>query len=79
VARRCAHSRGSDRGAGVGVVFADVGLRNVTVPVQLWRAASDSDAPNATNSDALAAGLPRTPEMHTVPLAGHFVFLATVQ
>lgn len=44
--------------------------------VQLWRAANDQNAPNPTNSDIIASELPTRPDVHTVPDAGHFVFLA---
>jgi predicted dienelactone hydrolase len=57
-------------------LFAAGGLRQVRIPVQLWRAENDEQAPNAWNSDIVAQGIPQLAEEHTVPRAGHFVFLA---
>ncbi len=58
-----------------GYLFGSGGLRGVTVPVQLWRAANDSQAPDAWNSAIVRDGLPSTTETHIVPLADHFSFL----
>jgi len=57
-------------------LFGPDGLQQVRIPIQLWRAESDQQAPNAWNSDIVAKGLPKVAEEHTVPQAGHFVFLA---
>ena len=51
------------------------GLRMVTIPVQLWRAENDDQAPNAWNSNVVIQGLPTPPEQHTVAGAGHLAFL----
>ena len=59
----------------LGFVFSKQGLAGLSIPVQLWRAAKDKDAPNATNSDVVVKALPRPPDVHTVAGAGHFVFL----
>ena len=60
----------------LGFTFADQGLAQVTVPVQLWRADADEILPAPDYADAVRATLPTVPEFHTVPDAGHFDFLA---
>jgi predicted dienelactone hydrolase len=60
----------------VAVTFRGGGLRGVRVPVQLWRAENDTNAPDAWNSGVVRAGLPKPPEEHVVPRAGHLVFTA---
>ena len=59
----------------VAYLFPPGGLRQVRIPVQLWRAAADQNAPDAWNSALVAAGLPVEPELHTVPYANHYAFL----
>jgi len=51
------------------------GLSRVKIPVQLWRAAADQNAPDAWNSAVVAAGLPAAPDLHTVLNANHYAFL----
>ena len=58
----------------VAYLFPPGGLRQVKMPVQLWRAAADQNAPDAWNSAVVAAGLP-VAELHTVPNANHYAFL----
>ncbi|HEX5318208.1 MAG TPA: alpha/beta fold hydrolase [Stellaceae bacterium] len=60
----------------VGYAFAPEALSRVAVPVQLWEAADDRITPNAVNSEIIRAGLPTRPDLHLVPAAGHFDFLA---
>lgn len=60
----------------LGFAFDRSGLRAVTVPVQLWRAGDDRVLPAPYYADAVRAALPRPPEFHDVPGAGHFDFLA---
>ncbi len=60
----------------LGFTFTRQGLAAVTVPVQLWRAVEDSILPSPDYADAVKAGLPRSPEMHLVPDADHYDFLA---
>ena len=60
----------------VGSVFTTEGLAAVGVPVQLWRAADDVITPNQWNADIIRDALPKPPEDHLVPHAGHFDFLA---
>jgi predicted dienelactone hydrolase len=58
-------------------LFGAGGLDRVTIPVQLWRADNDSQAPDAWNSAIVRGGLPSTTEIHIVPHADHFAFLPT--
>ncbi len=60
----------------VAFMFRDGGLRDVHIPVQLWRAEKDQQAPDAWNSAILRQELPSKPEEHVVKDADHFVFLA---
>lgn len=60
----------------LGFAFTPDGLRDVTAPVQLWRAADDRILPEPAYADAVKAALPVPPEYHDVPGAGHFDFLA---
>jgi predicted dienelactone hydrolase len=48
----------------------------VKAPVQLWEAEDDRRAPNRWNADIVKANLPSPPEVHLVPRADHFAFLA---
>jgi predicted dienelactone hydrolase len=59
----------------LGFTFAD-GLKDVTVPIQLWRAADDRILPNPSASEAVHEALPRPHDYTVVPNAGHFDFLA---
>jgi predicted dienelactone hydrolase len=58
-----------------GYLFGSSGLKQVTIPVQLWRAAADAQAPDAWNSAIVRNGLPTTPDLHTVSNANHYAFL----
>jgi predicted dienelactone hydrolase len=60
----------------LGFTFAGAGLKNVTMPVQLWRAGDDAILPSPLYVEPVAAALPRAPDLHVVPGAGHFDFLA---
>lgn len=60
----------------IGYVFTRDGLAPVTAPIQLWRAENDQITLNPTNADIVKARLPKPPEDHLVPQAGHFAFLA---
>ena len=57
-------------------LFGPGDLRNVNIPVQLWRAENDSQAPDEWNSAIVRKELPHHPEEHVVPGVDHFVFLA---
>ena len=60
----------------VSFLFEGGGLKRVSVPVQLWRAENDQQAPDGWNSGVVRRELPRLPEIHVVPGVDHFVFLA---
>jgi predicted dienelactone hydrolase len=60
----------------LGFAFDRASLADVRVPVQLWRADDDHILPAPFYADAVRAALPRKPEFHAVPDAGHFDFLA---
>jgi predicted dienelactone hydrolase len=59
---------------GLGFAFDKEGLAGVEIPVQLWTAAEDRNAPEAANADPIRAGLPNAPEFHRVEGASHFAF-----
>lgn len=60
----------------LGVTFNRAGLADVRVPVQLWRAASDTILPAPFYADAVRDALPSRPEFHDIAGAGHFDFLS---
>jgi predicted dienelactone hydrolase len=60
----------------VGFLFEGGGLKQVSVPVELWRASNDHQAPDPWNSGIVRKELPKPPEEHVVPGVDHFVFLA---
>ncbi|RFB70997.1 MULTISPECIES: dienelactone hydrolase [unclassified Herbaspirillum] len=60
----------------IGFTFSPDGLREVTMPVQLWRAEDDVILPHPSYAEAVRLALPKPPEYHVVPNAGHFDFLA---
>jgi predicted dienelactone hydrolase len=57
------------------IPFDAAGLAGVRVPTLLYRPESDDYLKGAANASAVAVGLPRSPEVVTVP-GSHFVFLA---
>lgn len=59
----------------VGYMFGSDGLKQVRIPVQLWRATNDTQAPDAWNSAVVNAGLANPPEVHVIPNADHYSFL----
>ncbi|MET0962963.1 MAG: dienelactone hydrolase [Noviherbaspirillum sp.] len=59
----------------LGFTFGDEGLRDVRIPVQLWRAEDDTLLPHPWYAEAVRNSLPAAPEYHVVPKAGHFDFL----
>jgi predicted dienelactone hydrolase len=61
---------------GFGFAFAPDGLAGVRAPVQLWAGEADTNVPLATNAGLVRSLLPRAPEFHLVPGAGHAAFLA---
>ena len=58
-----------------GHAFTAAGLAAVKAPVQLWQAEDDRIVPQA-GIDNLKSSLPAPPEIHLVPAANHFAFLA---
>lgn len=60
----------------LGFTFADGGLKEVRIPVQLWRADNDHILPAPDYADAVHAALPTTSQLYAVSGAGHFDFLA---
>ena len=60
----------------LGFTFSPDGLKNVRVPVQLWRAENDVVLPHPRYAEAVRLAMPQAPEYHVVPNAGHFDFLA---
>lgn len=61
----------------LGFTFGDEGLRDVRIPIQLWRAEDDTVLPHPWYAEAVRNALPVPPEYHVVPKAGHFDFLAS--
>ena len=59
----------------LGFTFSPDGLKNVKVPVQLWRAENDVLVPHPRYAEAVRLALPEAPDYHVVPNAGHFDFL----
>jgi predicted dienelactone hydrolase len=60
----------------VSFLFGPGDLRQVSVPVQLWRAENDTQAPDLWNSGVVRKELSKIPEEQTVPGEDHFIFLA---
>jgi predicted dienelactone hydrolase len=60
----------------VGYAFGREGLKDVTVPIQLWRPAEDHILPQPDYAEAVRIALPSPPEYHVVENADHFDFLA---
>ena len=61
---------------GLGFTFTAARLSAVHVPVQLWQGAEDQTVPSATNAALIRQYLAEPPEMHLVPGAVHYSFLA---
>jgi predicted dienelactone hydrolase len=60
----------------VSFLFGPGDLQQARIPVQLWRAENDTQAPDMWNSAIVRKELSKTPEEHIVPGQDHFVFLA---
>jgi predicted dienelactone hydrolase len=60
----------------LGFTFSPDGLKNVHVPVQLWRAENDVIVPHPRYAEAVRLALPDAPDYHVVANAGHYDFLA---
>jgi predicted dienelactone hydrolase len=61
---------------GLGFTFADGGLADVRVPVQVWSGDRDDTVPFATNTAIVLQGLGRHAEAHRIKGATHLSFLA---
>ncbi|MUZ75258.1 hypothetical protein GOZ90_21445 [Agrobacterium vitis] len=59
---------------GLGFSFDKEALKDVQVPVQLWAASDDRNAPIASNALIVQKNLPHPPEVHVVEGVGHFIF-----
>ena len=60
----------------LGYTFSPDGLKNVNIPVQLWRAERDVHLPHPRYAEAVRLALPESPDYRVVLTAGHFDFLA---
>jgi predicted dienelactone hydrolase len=60
----------------VGYAFGREGLKDITVPIQLWRPAEDHILPHPDYAEAVRIALPIPPEYHVIENADHFDFLA---
>jgi predicted dienelactone hydrolase len=59
----------------LGFTFGRTGLRNVRVPVQLWRAEADEVLPSPFYAEPVLSALRARPDYRVVANAGHFDFL----
>ena len=57
-------------------IFMPDGLSRVTAPVQLWNGTIDRIEPYPQNAALLLTLLPKRPELHLIPGAGHFTFIS---
>ncbi len=57
-------------------LFGPGDLREVSVPIQMWRAENDTQAPDAWNGAIVRDNLKVPPDAHRVEGVDHFVFLA---
>ncbi len=62
--------------APVGIIFSGGRLKDVKVPVQLWRAEEDELLLHPNHAEVIYEELPVKPDYHRVPQAGHFAFMA---
>jgi predicted dienelactone hydrolase len=60
----------------VSFLFGPGDLRQVNIPIQLWRAEDDTQAPDPWNSAVVRKELPRHVDEHVVPGQDHYIFLA---
>lgn len=60
----------------LGFTFSPEGLKDVKVPLQLWRAENDDVVPHPRYAELVRQALPQAPEYHVVVNAGHYDFLA---
>ena len=60
----------------LGYTFGTDGLKNISIPVQLWRAEKDRILPNPDYAEAVRIALPTPPEFHLMENGDHFDFMA---
>jgi len=60
----------------LGYTFGREGLKDIRMPVQLWRDENDHILPNPDYAEAVRINLPTPPQFHLVANADHFDFLA---
>jgi len=70
--RRRPNSRRRHRRPGPGFTFGKDGLKGVTLPIQLWRAAEETHPAASGIRTGCADALPKTPEYHVVDNAESF-------
>jgi len=58
-----------------GFAFGHAGLKDIGVPIELWRAEDDRHQPSPYYDEAVRADLPKPPQYHLVHNAGHYDFL----
>ncbi|TPM27470.1 dienelactone hydrolase [Mesorhizobium sp. B2-3-4] len=58
-----------------GFTFDRAGLASVQIPVLLWGAADDRHQPGPWYEEHIRSALPRPPQYHVEPMAGHYAFL----
>ena len=59
----------------VSYFFGPGSLKAIRIPIQLWRASNDDQAPDTWNTALIRQELPKPPEEHVVTRAGHYAFL----
>ena len=59
----------------VSYLFGPGSLKDVRIPIQLWRASNDAQVPDEWNTAVIRKELPLPPEEHVVKGAGHYAFL----
>lgn len=59
----------------VSYLFGPGSLKDVKIPIQLWRASNDDQVPDEWNTSLVRQELPKAPEEHVVTGAGHYAFL----
>jgi predicted dienelactone hydrolase len=60
----------------VDYLFEPMGLSRVTAPMQVWNGTVDRIEPYEKNAALLHGLLPKPPDVHLIPDAGHFTFLS---
>ncbi|HKV80631.1 MAG TPA: hypothetical protein VJP02_20950 [Candidatus Sulfotelmatobacter sp.] len=59
----------------VSYLFGPGSLKAIRIPIQLWRASNDDQAPDTWNTALIRQELSQPPEEHVVARAGHYAFL----